>query len=99
MTTAEAVRKVRTVIGNPKNQCYPAAEAVFHLSDEKLTVHYLRMGRSTHWYLRKKSGAVVDPTVHQFTTIPNYGDGYRCGFLTKMPSARAMYIMKEAVIL
>jgi hypothetical protein len=39
-------------------------------------------------------GEILDPTVKQFKTKPNYYEGRGRGFLTKKPSKRARALMK-----
>jgi hypothetical protein len=72
----------------------------FALRHPTATVHTYR----THWYLvwrgpfEEDGGEtyVLDPTVAQFVTAPDYTHGRGCGFLTKRPSAAARAILKRA---
>ena len=52
-----------------------------------------------HWYLKHETGVIVDPTDIQFKYPPtNLARARRArgsGFLTKLPSKRALELMKE----
>lgn len=77
--------------------CYVACEALWHLGarDEGYVPAYLMLNIqesalfASHWILIREDGRVIDPTVDQFTTPPDYTRPRRCGFLTKRPSYRA----------
>jgi hypothetical protein len=53
----------------------------------------------THWFLKRDahnslaSDWIIDPTVSQFKTKPDYTRARGCGFLTKKPSKRAKKLM------
>lgn len=53
----------------------------------------------THWWLKNKaSGKVLDVTSAQFTHFgktPPYANGRPVGFLTKLPSKRAVVIIER----
>lgn len=80
--------------------CYAASEAAFHLLGGGECWKSM-CGRDesggTHWWLKHKtSGDVLDVTSDQFThfgKIPPYANGRPVGFLTKLPSKRAVVIM------
>jgi hypothetical protein len=105
MRIDEAVRKVRAVIGDPRDQCYAASEAVWHLTGKVLQPRVMPppvTGGRNHWFLRYRQRyrqwgssrtGIVDPTVHQFTEVPAYYTGKGCGFLTKKPSKKAQKII------
>jgi hypothetical protein len=40
---------------------------------------------------------IIDPTVRQFRTVPDYTKAKGCGFLTKKPSKRAKALMETLV--
>lgn len=76
---------------NPlRGHCYVAAEALYHLVGGR--PHSLRMGDEVHWYL-VLDGRVIDPTVSQFKSLPDYSSGRGRGFLTKQPSRRAQKVL------
>jgi hypothetical protein len=47
------------------------------------------------WEVEKR--IIIDPTVSQFKTRPDYDSGVGCGFLTKGPSKRAREMMERMV--
>lgn len=80
--------------------CYAASEAAFHLlGGSQYWMSYC--GRDdtggTHWWLKNKaSGELLDVTSQQFTHFgktPPYSNGRPVGFLTKLPSKRAVVII------
>ena len=81
--------------------CYAASEALYHLLGGKsagLTPQVGRDENGTHWWLKDKSGKILDPTAGQFTIKgkkPPYENGKSCGFLTKNPSKRAQKIIDK----
>jgi hypothetical protein len=75
--------------------CYIASEAYYHLSTENLQVWRVRHEGDTHWFLKTQKGEIIDLTVKQFTSQPNYSSAVRCGFLTKQPSKRARTLMQK----
>ena len=83
-----------------RGNCYVTSEALFHLlggKDGGWTPVRLRMEGDTHWFLRHKSGLIVDATKSQFGTSPEYSKGRGSGFLTKQPSKRAKILMERLV--
>ena len=50
----------------------------------------------THWFL-KNGELIVDATVAQFKTKPDYSKAIGTGFLTKNPSKRAQQMMESMV--
>ncbi len=82
--------------------CYAASEATYHmLGAEKsgYTPHRAKDSEgTTHWWLKHKSGHIIDPTAHQYTSkgkTPPYEQGRGGGFLTKSPSKRAQEIIRR----
>lgn len=82
--------------------CYAASEAAFHLLGG--SQHWMSCcGRDedggTHWWLKNKaSGVLLDVTSQQFTHFgktPPYSNGRPVGFLTKLPSKRAVVIIER----
>lgn len=81
-----------------EGHCYVACEALFALLGGKAsgwTPCFIRHEGQPHWFLRHKSGRVLDPTVSQFITCPNYSNGRGKGFLTKEPSKRAKEVLRR----
>lgn len=79
-----------------RGNCYVTCEALYHLLGGKRsgwTPAYLKHEGDTHWFLRQGE-LILDPTVKQFKTKPDYGKAKGCGFLTKQPSKRAKVLMK-----
>jgi hypothetical protein len=77
--------------------CYVASEALFHLlgSDDWKPCNISHEG-SPHWYLmNKRTGEKLDPTAGQFKTPVPYELGKGKGFLTKLPSKRAMELLRR----
>lgn len=79
-----------------RGNCYVASEALYHLLGGKASgwsPMVMRTATDTHWFLKRSSGLILDPTVSQFKSPPNYKLAHRCGFLTKQPSKRAVVLM------
>lgn len=79
-----------------RGNCYVTCEALYHLIGGKRSgwqPAYLKHEGDTHWILRRE-GLVLDPTVKQFETKPDYTTAKNCGFLTKRPSRRARVLMQ-----
>lgn len=72
--------------------CYVASEAFHHLVGG--VPHFIRHEGSPHWYL-SLDFEIVDPTVEQFETEPQYDEGVGKGFLTSEPSKRAQEIIES----
>ena len=89
------VSAVRRAIGDPKDQCYPASEAVYHLLGAKCSgLTPVRGGG--HWWLRRKDGSILDVTADQYPDGFDYSVGKGGGFLTSNPSKRAQRVMLKA---
>jgi hypothetical protein len=92
---ANVVAAVQRAIGDPKDQCYPASEAVYHLLGGKCSgLTPVRGGG--HWWLRRKDGSILDVTAAQYPQGFDYAIGKGGGFLTANPSARAHRVMLNA---
>ena len=77
-------------------QCYIVSEALYHmLGGKKKGWKPIRMNHEgvSHWALIHESGIIVDLTMRQFKTMPNYAKAIGCGFLTKKPSKRAQLLI------
>jgi hypothetical protein len=90
----------------PRGNCYVAVESLFHLLGGRAAGYkpmVMRHEGDTHWFLIKEarnhyaSDIIIDPTVSQFKTKPDYSKARGCGFLTKKPSKRARELMKKIV--
>lgn len=80
-----------------RGNCYVTSEALYHLLGGKTagyTPMTIRHEGDVHWFLRHKSGLIVDLTAWQFSTPPNYKEARGRGFLTKKPSKRARDLMQ-----
>lgn len=78
--------------------CYILSEAAFHLLGGKKagwTPQHIRHLDMSHWYLKHKDGTILDLSVDQFPTKPNYQNGRGNGFLTKKPSKRAKILITK----
>jgi len=78
-----------------EGHCYVASETYFHLSDEILKPKIVKHNKITHWYLESEDGEVIDLTVGQFSSPPDYSKGRGIGFLTKNPSKRSQILIQR----
>lgn len=87
-------KKYRGSVNPLAGHCYVACEVFFHLNPGKYKPCFIRWEGEPHWYLvERATGAVFDPTVSQFKTVPDYSRGVGKGFLTKKPSKRAQIVL------
>lgn len=89
--------------GHPNHlagHCYTASEALWHLGAREAGFRPLNVKHegTSHWCLKRDDGAIIDPTVGQFVTVPDYTTGVRRGFLTRHPSKRAQTIIDRLCI-
>lgn len=96
-----------------RGNCYVTCEALYHLLGGKESGWIpmcMRWEGDTHWFLMKvvvnsyayperhqRHAVIMDPTVSQFKTRPNYTLARAKGFLTKEPSRRARVLMETMV--
>ena len=92
-----------------RGNCYVTCEALYHLLGGKKSVwkpYYMKHEGDSHWFLSMvtlypamnfEPQYILDPTVRQFKTVPNYWEAKGKGFLTKKPSKRAKALMKQLV--
>ncbi len=85
-----------------RGNCYVTSEALYHLLGGKRagwTPVYMNTRKTgNHWFLKHKSGLILDATRKQFgKLVPDYTKGRGMGFLTKRPSKRAKEMMKRMV--
>lgn len=82
-----------------RGNCYAASEALYHLLGGKAAgwkPMRMRWEGDSHWFLfNVNTQQIVDPTVAQFKTTPDYTKAIGCGFLTKKPSLRALTLIKR----
>lgn len=99
-----------------RGNCYVATEALFHIlggraagwKAMRVTCREYRAAEGprracnteTHWFLRHKSGLIIDPSVRQFKrkgwwVKPDYSKARGSGFLTKRPSRRAVDLIRR----
>ena len=77
--------------------CYVASEVLYHRLGGKeagLKPMHMRVDGVSHWFL-KWGDVILDPTVDQFNTVPDYESARGRGFLTKKPSKRAQAVLDE----
>lgn len=80
-----------------RGNCYVTCEALYHLlggKESRWKPMYVKHEGDTHWFLARY-GLILDPTVKQFKTKPDYSKAKGCGFLTKKPSKRAKLLMQQ----
>jgi hypothetical protein len=80
-----------------RGNCYVTSEAIYHLLGGKKSgwkPMRMRHENDSHWFLRHSSGVIIDATVAQFKTMPDYSKAVGCGFLTRQPSKRAQALMQ-----
>jgi hypothetical protein len=83
-----------------RGNCYVTSEALYHLLGGKRagwTPMRVRWCGDMHWFLRHKTGVIVDATRAQFITEPPYRKAVGTGFLTIRPSKRARRLMNTMV--
>jgi hypothetical protein len=87
-----------------RGNCYVTCEALYHLlggKANKWKPMVMRHEGDTHWFLLRDTKIctplIIDPTVRQFRTVPDYTKAKGCGFLTKKPSKRAKAMMETMV--
>jgi hypothetical protein len=81
-----------------RGNCYVTSEALFHLLGGKTagwTAMRMPVPGDMHWFLRHKSGLILDATAQQFIMPLDYSKAVATGFLTSYPSARAAIMMDK----
>lgn len=89
--------------GNPNlphtfGHCYVASEAAYYLLGGKeagWTPHHIRHVGRSHWYLKHRTGEILDLTANQFRTPLDYKEGRGKGFMTKQPSKRTVKLLER----
>lgn len=104
--TDELLRpKYRRVTDRNKffGHCYVATEAYYHLvggASSGFVPQRITHEGGTHWYLKHRvTGKIVDLTAGQFRTAVPYENGVGCGFLTRLPSKRAVIVIQRVAII
>jgi len=80
--------------------CYVASEAIFHLLGGKEAGYkamFIKHEGEPHWWLLGPNKKIIDVTVEQFKTMPNYKKSRCIGFLTKQPSKRAVRVIERVI--
>lgn len=84
-----------------RGNCYVTSEALYHNLGGKRAgwkPMLLRLDGETHWFLKHKSGLILDATAKQFGRHkPDYSKAVGNGFLTVRPSRRARALMEAMV--
>jgi hypothetical protein len=78
--------------------CYVASETAYHLLGGKAEgwkSYFIEHENCSHWFIKHKSGLIIDFTADQFTNHIPYNKGIGKGFLTKQPSKRAKILMQR----
>lgn len=76
--------------------CYVASEVAYHMlggKEEGWTPHFIRHLGQSHWFLKHKSGFILDLTYNQFKTPIDYSESRGTGFLTKEISKRGKKLL------
>lgn len=79
-------------------ECYAFSEAYYHMYGGKeagLTPIQGKHEGISHWAIRCEDGTIIDLTVDQFETVPDYTTFRGRGFLTKEPSKAARVIIER----
>lgn len=78
--------------------CYVASEAAWHLLgglESPWRPAFIKHEGESHWFLKNiVNSNILDITVGQFSTAPDYANGIRKGFLTKKASKRAEKVIQ-----
>ena len=85
-----------------EGNCYAVTEAAWHIlggQDSEWEVMRLKIPgeKHSHWFLRHGMlhGIVIDLSVRQFKTPPDYRKGIHCAFLTTEPSKKAQILIEQ----
>jgi len=78
--------------------CYYCSEALFHNLGGKSSgwkPMFMKVNGYPHWFLKHKSGLILDATRKQFRRKVDYSTARGHGFLTKGPSKRGKLMMEK----
>lgn len=93
----------KRLFGGNVGNCYATSEALYHLLGGKAAgwkPMRMKVNGGTHWFLKHKSGVILDATAAQFGhdySEVDYSTAVGCGFLTKGPSKKARRLMARLV--
>jgi|SRR3990167_1376417 len=71
-----------------KDLCYVVSEWLYHELGGKAAgwkPMIMRVRGRSHWFLKHRSGFILDATANQFATLPDYSKARGKGFMTKLP--------------
>lgn len=73
-----------------RGNCYYATEALYYIlgghRQKAWKPKVMRHNGDTHWFLKHRSGIILDPSRKQFKKLPDYTKAKGCGFMTSKPS-------------
>jgi hypothetical protein len=78
--------------------CYIVSEAAYYLlggKEEGWKPYFVRHDGYPHWFLKHKSGFVLDLTEDQFVNPVNHSKGIGKGFLTRQVSRRTKLLLRR----
>jgi len=85
----------------PRGNCYATTEALYHLLGGRSSgwkPMQMQHEGDSHWFLQHAAtGLILDPTVSQFKSPPDYKLARGKGFLTVSPSAAAWDMIRHMV--
>lgn len=90
------------MVKNMRGNCYVLSEALYRTltinGDYSWKPMHMKHEGESHWFLQnKENGAILDLTVGQFMTKPDYskarGKGFLSGHSTSKKAAKLMYTM------
>jgi hypothetical protein len=93
----------RSILATKKEKrgnCYVTSEALYHLlggKDAGWQPMNMRHAGDSHWFLKHRTGIILDATASQFLQAPDYRFAKARGFLTSYPSKRATELMRRLV--
>lgn len=82
------------------DKCYVVSELLYHaLGGKEAGWKPMQMQHegASHWFLRHADGTILDATVTQFETVPDYTVARGKGFLTKSASARTRALAERVI--
>jgi hypothetical protein len=91
----DQLQQIAIQLFNKKDNCYHVSEALYHLSNKNLRPMHMRHESASHWFLRDANNIVIDATVSQFKTLPDYTSAIGKGFLTVKPSKKTKIILER----
>ena len=92
----QRIKKLYPTPSETFGHCYVVSETLYHMlggKEEGWTPQRVRVQGTTHWFLKHKSGTILDLTASQFSIPVPYQQARGSGFLTRKPSKRAVKLM------